>query len=104
MSDPTREEYDAKLEAAEARLEARLVGIDGKLDRLFDRVELAINQAGEAKAAAEGAKSAASATKWNILFTALGTVAVLVAMYAIMMQAMDMVGTLLSAARSSVGG
>jgi len=39
MNGPTREEIDAKLQAAEARTEARFVAIDGKLDRLGDRIE-----------------------------------------------------------------
>ena len=95
MADPTREEYDAKLGTVEARLDARLVGIDGKLDRLFDRVEVSVEQSKEAKAAAEGAKAAASQTKWNILFTAIGALAVLFAAWAIWAQGVEMVGTLL---------
>lgn len=35
---PTREEMNAKLEATEARLEVRFVQIDGKLDRLVDKL------------------------------------------------------------------
>lgn len=90
MADPTREEYDAKLEAVEARLETRLMGIDGKLDRLFDRVDYAANQAREAR-------SAATNIKWNILFTAIGSIAVLFAAFALWAQGVEMVGALLSA-------
>lgn len=79
VADPTREEFDAKLATVEARLEARLVGIDGKLDRIGDQVanfasisgvkmDGLADQAREAKAAAQDAKSAAGAIKWHIFF------------------------------------
>ena len=97
MSDPTREEIDAKIEASEARVEARLTAIDGKLDRLFDRLQVAISQTGDAKDAALAAQKAASSTKWNILFTALASIAALLAVWALWVQAAEMVATLLSA-------
>lgn len=100
MSEPTREEMDAKLEAVEARLETRLVSIESKLDRVFDRVQVSVEQSKEAKAAAEGARTAAAQTKWNILFTAVGVLTVLLAAWAIWMQGMEMIGTLLSAKSS----
>ncbi len=99
MSDPTREEYDAKLEAVEARLETRLVSIDGKLDRLFDKVELAVGQSAEARTAANDARKAATEIKWHIIFTALATLGILLAAWAIWAQGVEMVGTLLSTPR-----
>lgn len=84
MTDPTREEMDAKLDAVEARLETRLTSIDGKLDRLFDNVNYVARTATEAKNAADKAHDAASNIKWNILFTALGVLGVIVAMWAIL--------------------
>lgn len=97
MGDMTREEVDAKLATVEARLDARLVAIDGKLDRLFDKVQVAVDQSRDAKKAADDARTATTTTKWNILFTAIGTAAVLIAVYALWLQGMEMVGTLLSA-------
>jgi len=38
MSDPTREEIDAKLAAAEARTETRFTELNGKMDRLADSI------------------------------------------------------------------
>lgn len=95
MSDPTREEFDAKLEATEARLETRLVSIDGKLERLFDRVEESVRTSHRAEDAAIRAALAASSMKWNIFFTALGTIGVLFAAWAIWMQGMEMIGSIL---------
>jgi hypothetical protein len=40
MADPTREEFDAKLEAVEARAESRFMELSGKIDRLADSVTL----------------------------------------------------------------
>lgn len=70
-----RELTDAKLEAVEARVETRLTGIEGKIDRLLDRVEASVTAAKEAKSEATLAKTAAGNTKWNILFTGLAVVA-----------------------------
>lgn len=103
MSDPTREEFDAKLEATEARLETRLVSIDGKLDRLFDRVEESVrtshrteDASHRAENAAIDAWKAASNVKWNILFTALGTIGLIIAIWAVWTQGIEMIGTILS--------
>jgi hypothetical protein len=38
MSDPTREEIDAKLAAVEARTETRFTELSGKIDRLADSI------------------------------------------------------------------
>lgn len=94
MSDITREEHDAKLEAVEARLETKLVTMDAKLDRIGGQISAAVERlssetmgakeaAQRAELRADEARSAASSMKWNILFTALGAVAVLVAFWAI---------------------
>ena len=73
MSDsPSREEVNAKLEAVEARLETRLTSMDGKLDRLLDKITVVGETAKEAK-------TAASTIKWNILITAVATLAALIA-------------------------
>ena len=86
MSDITREEMDAKLEAVEARLETRLVSMDAKLDNLLNEVRQVGSTAKEAKAAA-------SSIKWNVLFAALGgvgvTASLVVAFWAIGWQIAD---------------
>jgi len=38
MSDPTREEFDAKLATVEARTETRFVELSGKIDRVGDAI------------------------------------------------------------------
>jgi hypothetical protein len=38
MSDPTREEFDAKLATIEARAETRFVEVSGKIDRVADAI------------------------------------------------------------------
>lgn len=92
-----RELTDAKLEAVEARVEARLVGIEGKIDRLLDRVEASVDASKEAKVEAGLAKTAAGNIKWNILFTGLTVLALLLATWAIWNQGMELVAGLLSA-------
>lgn len=72
MSDaPSREEVNAKLEAVEARLDTKLANISADLKVLLVKTDQSINAATEAK-------KAASNVKWNILFTALATLGVVV--------------------------
>lgn len=51
---PTREEMREvikdKLEAVEARIDAKLIGIDSKIDRLSDNVQHLVTQVGDVKA------------------------------------------------------
>ena len=88
MSDISREEMNARFEATEARMEARFIQMDGKLDRIL--VEL--RHVGET---AKEAKVAAAAIKWNIFFAALGgigiTASLVVAFWAIGWQIADIV-------------
>lgn len=114
--EPGRAEYDAKLEALESRVDGRLAVMggrlaamegqlaamdgrlaameskfDGKFDRLFDRLETVARDAADAK-------TAASNMKWNILFTALGSVGVMLAAWAMWAQGIDMVSGILKTA------
>jgi hypothetical protein len=86
MTEVSREEMNAKLEAVEARLEAKFISIDGKLDNLLSEIK----HVGET---AKDAKIAASNIKWNVLATAVGTVgvvgAVILAMWAVGYQIAD---------------
>lgn len=108
VADPTREEIDAKLAAVEARLETKLVGIDGKLDRLADQItmssssvtsklETVAEQTKDARDSARQAQSAASGIKWHIIYTAIGVIAIIVAMWGIWTQGIEMVTGLVGA-------
>lgn len=97
MSEPTREEFDAKLGMVEARLDVKLAGIEGKLDRLSDQIGFVLTATNEAKAASFDARQAASNVKWNIAFTALAVIAVILALWGVWVQGVEMVGTLLGA-------
>jgi hypothetical protein len=44
MNAPTREEFNAKLEATEARMDARITSASGKIDTLV--AQMAANEAG----------------------------------------------------------
>ena len=85
---PTREEIDAKLALGEARVETALARLDGKMDILLNEVR-------HVGATAERAERAASNIKWNVFFTALGTVgvvvAVIIAMWAVGYQIADLI-------------
>lgn len=105
MVGPTREEIDAKLAAVEARVEAKLVGIDGKLDRIVDqiassvfatnqKIDLLSEKVSNAGDDAREAKKAAGDIKWHVLYTALGVVAVIFAMWAVWAQGIEMVAGL----------
>ena len=94
---PSREEVSAKLETVEARLDGKLASIDGKLDRLFDRMQTVVDTSERAEKAANDARSAAANIKWNILFTALGVVATLLAAWAIWSQGMELIAGLVGA-------
>ena len=50
MSDMTREEVDAKLQAVEARSEIRYVDLSGKLDRVLDALEAASQRSADLRA------------------------------------------------------
>ena len=71
MADPTREEIDAKLAAVEARIETRLVGIDGKLDRIVDQIGVMNDGVKEAKDTSVRALEAVNSMKWHTLATVL---------------------------------
>jgi len=49
MGDPTREEFDAKLAAAEARTQTLFTRIDGKIDRLSDSVARLGNEVSDSR-------------------------------------------------------
>jgi len=90
VADLTREEMVVRIEAVEARVETKFVIIDGKLDRLFDRVETGINFSRDAK-------TAASNIKWNIIFTALAVIGIMFAAWALWAQGVEMVSGIFEA-------
>lgn len=95
MSDITREEVSARLEAVEARLDAKLAGIDSKLDTLLTKVDVASSAAARAEGAADRAREASQSIKWNIVFTALSVVAIMLAAWALWAQGIEMITSIL---------
>ena len=101
MSEVTRDEIDAKIAAAEARLETGLARMEGKFDAGLSRMEgkldagllrmegkfdtvvteltHVVSALKDTKEEARLAKVAASAISWNIGFTVLTAVAALIA-------------------------
>lgn len=77
MSDLTREEISARLEAVEARMETRVARIEGKIDLLTSTVAtLAANQASLQQSVADAAKNSqtdAKSMKNTIIATGIST-------------------------------
>jgi len=71
MTNVSREEMNAKIEAVEARLETRIIQIDSKIDRVLDQLSHTSTTLRETKEEARLAKVAASGLKWNIGFIVL---------------------------------
>ena len=65
--------------------------IDGKLDRLFDRVEVSIDQGKEAKTSADNANEKLSNLKWNTLFLVVAVVGLMYGTMSIWMQGIEMI-------------
>jgi hypothetical protein len=108
MSDVTREEINAKLEAVEARVEARYVALEGKIDRIGDQIANAVivlgaksdqstEAARRAEDKAETAGKSASGTRWTVVGTAIALLAILLGILSVWQDGLSMVGTLLSA-------
>lgn len=109
---PTREEMNAKLEATEARMENKLDAIVRSIDSVkdelrnqgaivalrFDHIDERVNDAkaaaNDARYAAIDAQRATSTVKWNILATAIGVAAVLIAVFAVWNEAIGKVEVL----------
>ncbi len=101
MSDgdnPSRGEVNAKIETIEARLDAKLAAINGKIDRMFERLQDVISAAERAEKAANAAQESSAKIKWNILFTAVGVAAVMLATWNIWVQGMELVAGLAAVA------
>jgi hypothetical protein len=73
MSDPTREEIDAKLAAVEARTEARFVELSGKIDRVIDAISRSNTDfttvAGQLRKEMGEVKTDNKNTRWTITAT-----------------------------------
>ncbi|MEL6963418.1 MAG: hypothetical protein AAFO01_11710 [Pseudomonadota bacterium] len=104
----SRDEMNARLEAVEARMDARMSSIDSNLGRISDQLTASatINterytrlteKIGDAKQSASEAASAARGVKWNIVATGLTVAGVLLAVFAIWVQAIEMTSGVLSA-------
>lgn len=101
MSDASaRDELiNKKIELSEQRIETRLVGIEGKLDRVLDRVADATSAANRAQEAANEARKAAIVTRWNVVFFVITGVAVILAVMALGVQMLDLATGLFSAGK-----
>jgi hypothetical protein len=66
MSDPTREEIDAKLAAVEARTETRFTELNGKIDRLADSISVLRSDIADVK-------SDNRYTRWTIIVTVIAS-------------------------------
>jgi hypothetical protein len=66
MSDPTREEIDAKLAAVEARTETRFTELNGKIDRLADSISVLRSDIADVKADNRY-------TRWTIIVTVIAS-------------------------------
>ena len=79
MAEITRDELNARLEAVESRLDSKLASISAELRVISTQLVTSIEISRKAESAANAAKDAAIATRWNIALTALATVGVVVA-------------------------
>ncbi|WP_313534527.1 hypothetical protein [Haematobacter sp.] len=86
----------SNLDARFAKLDARFSKLDTHMTLLEHATSSALAEATKAKQAAEDASAKAGVMKWNILFTALGVAALLAAVFAAWVQAVEMVSSLLN--------
>jgi uncharacterized membrane protein YjjP (DUF1212 family) len=77
MSDPTREEIDAKLAAVEARTETRFTELSGKIDRLADSIAALVStiriEHDRIKSDMADLKSDNKYTRWTIVVTVVAS-------------------------------
>lgn len=110
MSNPTREEVAAQFEATEARIETKLVSLEGKFDLTAAKIDNALSQiASSQKVAQETAKRAETAAtnalaanisnRWNVLFIALAVVGTVIAMFAFGAQMFSIASSLIQSAK-----
>lgn len=100
MSEPTREEFDAKLNAVESRIGGAVAGMVGKLDgalaemkadrHRFATIDKNLDEIkGELKTAQDKTDASASSVKTTVIVTAIGTVTALAALVLGMLQFMQ---------------
>jgi hypothetical protein len=87
MSTPSRDEIAAKLEAAEARTEARIANLSGSIDVRFvtmdHKLDKIVDSLGGLASKIDGVKADNKFTRWTIVGIFVGaTVAALAALYA----------------------
>jgi non-ribosomal peptide synthetase component E (peptide arylation enzyme) len=73
MSDPTREEIDAKLAAVEARTETRFTELNGKIDRLADSISALGSTVASLKSDIADVKADNRYTRWTIIVTVIAS-------------------------------
>jgi hypothetical protein len=81
MSDPSREEVDAKLATVEARTETRFVELGGKIDRVGDSItafnSAMTNELSGVKSELTTVKADNKYTRWTIVLAILAAIAAL---------------------------
>lgn len=81
MTDPTREEYDAKLATVEARTETRFVELGGKIDRVGDSITVLsstmTSELGGVKSELMTGKADNKYTRWTIVLAVLAAIGAL---------------------------
>jgi hypothetical protein len=81
MTDPTREEFDAKLATVEARTETRFVELGGKIDRVGDSITVLsstmTSELGGVKSELMTGKADNKYTRWTIVLAVLAAIGAL---------------------------
>ena len=83
MTDPTREEFDAKLATVEARTETRFVELGGKMDRVGDSItafsSTMTSELGGVKSELTTVKADNKYTRWTIILVFLAAIGAFIA-------------------------
>ena len=81
-----------------------MIGIEAKIDRLFDRIETQGNAVSRTEAAAHDASKEARRTRWTLVITAIGStiaiVGVIVSVLAFGIQMFDTAANIFTAGQS----
>jgi hypothetical protein len=81
MTDPTREEFDAKLATVEAHTETRFVELGGKIDRVGDSITVLnstmTSELGSVKSELVTGKADNKYTRWTIVLAVLAAIGAL---------------------------
>jgi hypothetical protein len=74
MTDPTREEIDAKIEASEARTDTKMAHLEGKIDLVISKLDSSISETRQMRADVKDDSRATRANQWVIFFGLAGII------------------------------